>query len=142
MCPKVKQIVTDLSRDTLKRIDSVLSSPSSAHTIQPFLDELELAKDEFNSIFEDSWHTLMSIEMQLFERTEEGNSNFENTIKEMTNEFIELVQAQFVMLREAELNFSDALIGIVQQFVTFKAATGYAGDIPEALQEVLFYEIK
>ncbi|XP_062706990.1 dynein regulatory complex subunit 3-like [Aedes albopictus] len=136
VCPKVKQIVTELSRNSPLQTDSPLSSPS-AHSIQPFLDELDLAKDEFNSIFEDSWHTLMSIEMQLFERTEEGNSNFENTIKEMTNEFIELSQAQFVLMREAEINFSDALVGIVQQFVTFKAASGHAKDIPTGLQESL-----
>lgn len=136
VCPKVKQIVTELSRNSPLQTDSPLSSPS-AHSIQPFLDELDLAKDEFNSIFEDSWHTLMSIEMQLFERTEEGNSNFENTIKEMTNEFIELSQAQFVLMREAEINFSDALVGIVQQFVTFKAASGHAKDIPTGLQEVM-----
>lgn len=132
LCPRVKQIVISMDRDALKHVESL----SAHHALQPLLDELELAKDEFNSVFEDSWHTLMNIEMQLFERTEEGNSNFENTIKEMTNEFIEQAQAQFVLLREAETSFSEALIGVVQQFVTFKAASGHAHEIPRALQEV------
>ncbi|XP_055597477.1 dynein regulatory complex subunit 3 [Uranotaenia lowii] len=101
------------------------------------LDEINVAKDEFESLFEDTWHSLMTIEMQLFERTEEGNSNFENTIKEMTNEFIEQVQGQFVLLREAENNFSDTLIGIVQQYVTFQAASGHSQNIPEGLKEAL-----
>ncbi|EDS39244.1 leucine-rich repeat-containing protein 48 [Culex quinquefasciatus] len=133
LCPRVKQIVISMDRDALKHVESL----SAHHALQPLLDELELAKDEFNSVFEDSWHTLMNIEMQLFERTEEGNSNFENTIKEMTNEFIEQAQAQFVLLREAETSFSEALIGVVQQFVTFKAASGHAHEIPRALQEAL-----
>uniref|UniRef100_A0A182NNP2 Dynein axonemal assembly factor 1 homolog n=1 Tax=Anopheles dirus TaxID=7168 RepID=A0A182NNP2_9DIPT len=104
---------------------------------EKLLDELNLCKSGFNSLFEDTWHTLMGIEMQLFERTEEGNSTFKNTIKEMTNEFIEMAQGQFVLLREAEINFSDALVDTVQQFVTFKAASGQADQLPDALKESL-----
>ena len=55
----------------------------------------------------------------------------------MTNEFIELAQAQFVMLREAECNFSDGLIETVQRSVTFKAAAGHADEIPEVLKDSL-----
>ncbi|XP_058126128.1 dynein regulatory complex subunit 3-like [Anopheles ziemanni] len=114
-----------------------LNSKTYNAETEKLLDELNLCKSGFNSLFEDTWHTLMGIEMQLFERTEEGNSTFENTIKEMTNEFIELAQAQFVLLREAEINFSDALVDTVQQFVTFKAAAGQADKLPEVLKESL-----
>ncbi|XP_053662638.1 dynein regulatory complex subunit 3 [Anopheles marshallii] len=114
-----------------------LNSKSYNAETEKLLDELNLCKSGFNSLFEDSWHTLMGIEMQLFERTEEGNSTFENTIKEMTNEFIEMAQGQFVLLREAEMNFSDALVDTVQQFVTFKAASGLAEQLPDALKESL-----
>uniref|UniRef100_A0A8W7P001 Uncharacterized protein n=2 Tax=gambiae species complex TaxID=44542 RepID=A0A8W7P001_ANOCL len=55
----------------------------------------------------------------------------------MTNEFIEMAQGQFVLLREAEINFSDALVDTVQQFVTFKAASGQADQLPDALKESL-----
>uniref|UniRef100_A0A182JCY1 Dynein axonemal assembly factor 1 homolog n=1 Tax=Anopheles atroparvus TaxID=41427 RepID=A0A182JCY1_ANOAO len=114
-----------------------LNSKTYNAETEKLLDELNLCKSGFNSLFEDTWHTLMGIEMQLFERTEEGNSTFENTIKEMTNEFIELAQAQFVLLREAEINFSDALVDTVQQFVTFKAAAGQADKLPDVLKESL-----
>ncbi|XP_061513164.1 dynein regulatory complex subunit 3 [Anopheles gambiae] len=114
-----------------------LNSKAYNAETEKLLDELNLCKSGFNSLFEDTWHTLMGFEMQLFERTEEGNSTFENTIKEMTNEFIEMAQGQFVLLREAEINFSDALVDTVQQFVTFKAASGQADQLPDALKESL-----
>ncbi|XP_053691792.1 dynein regulatory complex subunit 3-like [Sabethes cyaneus] len=133
LCPKVKEIVTSLDQDAHKRPDMHMLP----HEFHPLIDELEVAKDEFNTVFEDSWHTLMNIEMQLFERTEEGNANFENKIKEMTNDFIEKAQAQFVLLREAEINFSDGLVEAVQQFVTFQAASGHADAIPSTLKEAL-----
>uniref|UniRef100_A0A182QY23 Uncharacterized protein n=1 Tax=Anopheles farauti TaxID=69004 RepID=A0A182QY23_9DIPT len=55
----------------------------------------------------------------------------------ITNEFIEMAQGQFVLLREAEINFSDALVDTVQQFVTFKAASGQADQLPDVLKESL-----
>ncbi|XP_058820009.1 dynein regulatory complex subunit 3-like isoform X2 [Topomyia yanbarensis] len=134
LCSKVKEIVTSLERDSLKQSDMHVSS---SHEYNPMTGELDVAKDEFNSVFEDSWHTVMNIEMQLFERTEEGNANFENTIKEMTNEFIEKTQAQFVLMRDAEIVFGDALVEVVQQFVTFQAASGHSNSIPVVLREAL-----
>ncbi|XP_050085619.1 dynein regulatory complex subunit 3-like [Anopheles aquasalis] len=114
-----------------------LTSKTYNAETEKLLDDLNLCKSGFNSLFEDTWHTLMGIEMQLFERTEEGNTTFENTIKEMTNQFIELAQAQFVLLREAEIHFSDSLVDTVQQFVTFRAAAGQADKLPEALKQSL-----
>ncbi|XP_058455415.1 dynein regulatory complex subunit 3-like [Malaya genurostris] len=134
LCPKVKEIVTGLEQHSSKQSDM---NVATSNEYNPMTEELDVAKDEFNSVFEDSWHTLMNIEMQLFERTEEGNSNFENTIKEMTNEFIEKTQAQFVLMREAEIVFGDALVEVVQQFVTFQAASGHVESIPAALREAL-----
>ncbi|XP_058064789.1 dynein regulatory complex subunit 3-like [Anopheles bellator] len=130
MSVAAKEIVASLRGKDLN------SKTYNPHT-EKLLDELNLCKSGFNSLFEDTWHTLMGIEMQLFERTEEGNFTFENTIKEMTNEFIELAQAQFVLLREAEINFSDTLVDTVQQFVTIKAASGQADRLPDALKESL-----
>lgn len=59
----------------------------------------------------------------------------------MTNQFIELAQAQFVLLREAEIHFSDSLVDTVQQFVTFRAAAGQADRLPDALKQVNIYSI-
>ena len=47
-----------------------LNSKAYNAETEKLLDELNLCKSGFNSLFEDTWHTLMGFEMQLFERTE------------------------------------------------------------------------
>lgn len=60
---QAKEIVASLKTKNLT------SKTYNAET-EKLLDDLNLCKSGFNSLFEDTWHTLMGIEMQLFERTE------------------------------------------------------------------------
>lgn len=100
-------------------------------------DKVTKLTDEFNSLFEETWKSLMENEMHLHESIIETNSTFELVIQDMMNEFMEQCKTQFVQLREVENNFIDALIEAVQSFVTLKAATGHEDEIPEELREGL-----
>lgn len=93
---------------------------------------------EFNELLNQLKKSLMSIEIQLYERVEEANSNFEHIIQDLTNEFIELVQAQFVLLRDAEGNFNEVLAETVQRHATLLVATSPDGNsLPEPLKDFL-----
>lgn len=93
----------------------------------PFQDELAKLKK-----------CLMEIEIQLYESVEEANSNFEHIIQDFTNEFIELVQAQFVLLRDAETNFNEVLSETAQRHATLLLAVDPDGTtLPNLLKEFL-----
>lgn len=80
----------------------------------------------------------MEIEIQLYERVEEAISNFEHVIQDLTNEFIEMAQAQFVLLRDAENSFNEILSETVQKHATLLVAISTEGEaLPVDLKEVM-----
>lgn len=125
-----------------KRIRDVIESTRIAEieTIISTAQEASLSdiSTEFNETLIQLKKALMSIEIQLYERVEEANSNFEHVIQDLTNEFIELVQAQFVLLRDAEGNFNEVLAETVQRHATLLVATSPEGDsLPKPLKDFL-----
>lgn len=95
-------------------------------------------RDPFFQDLADLKKQLMDIEIQLYESVEEANSEFEHIIQDLTNEFIELVQAQFVMLRDAETNFNEVLTETVQRHATLMLSTHPDGStLPKLLHEFL-----
>lgn len=101
-------------------------------------NDLRAEEAAFNTISDETWQTVMEMEIQLFENIEEANTQFGLVIMEMLNEFIEQSQSMFVQMRDAEGNFSDSVYETVSRFITQKAAASEVEAIPEALREVLF----
>lgn len=99
-------------------------------------EEMDNIRKEFDSVTNKTWHTVMENEIQLFEIVEEANTQFGLVILELLNEFIEQAQTYFVQIREAEGNFSDAILDTVSRFITEKGQAGEIDDIPDALKEV------
>lgn len=93
--------------------------------------------EDFNRLYDHSWKSLMENEMHLHESVIETNTIFEHIIQDMMNEFIEKCKSQFVLLREVESNFIDALTEAVQSFVTLLASSGRDNEIPEDLRSSL-----
>lgn len=96
--------------------------------------ELVNISTSFNDQLEKLKKTLMEIEIQLYERIEEANGNFEHIIQDLGNEFIELVQSQFVLLRNEETNFNESLSEAVHRQATILLAIAPDGsELPEPL---------
>lgn len=92
----------------------------------------------FNDQLEKLKKTLMEIEIQLYERVEEANGNFEHIIQDFVNEFIELVQSQFVLLRDEETNFNESLSEAVHRQATILLAMAPDGStLPEPLHDFI-----
>lgn len=92
----------------------------------------------FNDQLEKLKKILMEIEIQLYERIEEANGNFEHIIQDFVNEFIELVQSQFVLLRDEETNFNESLLEAVhRQATTLLAMAPDGSELPEPLHDYI-----
>lgn len=100
-------------------------------------EEFTKATEKFNQLHDHTWKSLMEDEMHLHESVIEANTIFEHVIQDMMNEFIEKCKSQFVLLREVESNFIDALTEAVQSFVTMLASSGKEDEIPEDLRASL-----
>ncbi|XP_063708940.1 dynein regulatory complex subunit 3-like [Culicoides brevitarsis] len=131
----------DQKKEIFRRVQNLIDNSTTQENfvISP---ETEIAfvqiGDAFNEKVVKLKKDLMSIEIQLYERVEEANSNFEHVIQDLTNEFIELVQAQFVLLRDAETNFNEVLAETVQRHATLLVASSPDGtSLPAALKEFL-----
>lgn len=100
--------------------------------------ELNTINTEFTQLLTTLKKELMEIEIQLYERVEEAISNFEHVIQDLTNEFIEMAQAQFVLLRDAENSFNEILSETVQKHATLLVAISTEGEaLPDPLKEVM-----
>lgn len=96
----------------------------------------ETLKREFERLIEETSQILMEIEISIFERVDEANTQFGHTINSMLNEFIESAQTLFVRIRDAELNFSKSILWAVSQYITDKAAANDEENVPMKLREV------
>lgn len=100
--------------------------------------EISNVVKSFNDQLEKLKKTLMEIEIQLYERIEEANGNFEHIIQDFVNEFIELVQSQFVLLRDEEVNFNESLAEAVHRQATILLAMAPDGSaLPEQLHDFI-----
>lgn len=68
---------------------------------------------------------------------QEATAQFDHTIQDLMNQFIEQAQTYFVQLRDVSLNFSDALSEAVTGYITFMSASGAEDKVPQELKECL-----
>lgn len=97
---------------------------------------VDQVRADFFEMVDETWHSIMDMEIQLFENIEDANAQFGLRITELLNEFIEQSQTMFVQMRDAEGVFSDAMFEIVSKFITQKAAHNDIEAIPEDLRDV------
>lgn len=122
------------TRDEIfEKIEQTISSKEEM-TEDEACKELTNLTETFNQLHDGTWKSLMESEMHLHESVIEANTTFEHVIQDMMNEFIEQCKSQFVLLREVESNFIDAVTEAVQTFVTALASSGNEDEIPEELR--------
>lgn len=79
--------------------------------------------NSFESLIDETWYSLMDLEMTLHERIDEANATFAHTIQDMLYEFVENAQLFFVEITEAESEFSDRLHELVTNYLNKKSST-------------------
>lgn len=115
---------------------AIFEQKNNAEEKQIASELFDQLKRKFDQLVDETWQILMEIEISIFERVEEANIQFGHTINSMLNEFIELARTLFVQIREAELNFSDSILGAVSMYITDKAAANEKINVPVELHDV------
>ncbi|XP_065160328.1 dynein regulatory complex subunit 3-like [Atheta coriaria] len=81
---------------------------------------LNVAK--YKKIYEDkvkaTWKILMSLEVILYEQMEELNQVFEQSLTEMINNFIEMAQGTFALMRSAEGTYTEQIGEMLMRLYT------------------------
>lgn len=85
--------------------------------LEQLVIQVDKLRNEFKTLLDESWYTLVDFEMDLHERIDEANVAFEHTIQDMLYEFVENAQLYFVEITEAEAEFSDRLHEFISNFL-------------------------
>ncbi|KAB0796008.1 hypothetical protein PPYR_10069 [Photinus pyralis] len=99
-------------------------------------ESLQVYSDEYNDLLHKAWKELMALELTLYEQMEEVISNFEQTITEMVNYFIENAQGYFTELRNLEQAYSENL-GVEAVALLTLAGTKDDYPLPEDLKIIM-----
>ncbi|KAK4877171.1 hypothetical protein RN001_009677 [Aquatica leii] len=81
-------------------------------------DILQKYADDYNDLLHQVWKELMGLELNLYEQMEDVISNFEQTVTEMVNIFIEAAQGFFTEIRTLETNYQEFLSTEATGFLT------------------------
>lgn len=129
-------IFTDINRMLRKIATEVTANDKDSTNLDKQINETLQIDQQFISIVDGIWYSLMEIEISLHERIEEANSSFGDTIQDMVNDFIENAQSLFAQVRDAGIEYFDGLQEIVLNFLTIKSASNDVEGVPQKLREV------
>ncbi|CAH1116144.1 unnamed protein product [Phaedon cochleariae] len=104
--------------------------------VAKYTQKIEEFNEIHNELIHDTWKKLMKLELQLFEQVEEVNQNFEHTMTDMINAFIEEAQALFTQMRALEVTYTENLADIGARYIT-QANLGESFFIPEVLRPIM-----
>lgn len=90
---------------------------SDTTRLDQLISEVDKLRNDFTTLLDETWYTLVDFEMDLHERIDEANVAFEHTIQDMLYEFVENAQLYFVEVTEAEAEFSDRLHELISNFL-------------------------
>lgn len=126
---KIKELNTQISNEGEKEDanDSIIT--------ECYAKINELTGD-FETLIDETWYSLMDLEMTLHERIDESNATFAHTIQDMLYEFVENAQLYFVEITEAESEFSDRLHELVTNYLSKQSSSD---DLHPNLKKVIFF---
>ncbi|XP_063234764.1 dynein regulatory complex subunit 3-like isoform X2 [Bacillus rossius redtenbacheri] len=97
------------------------------------IEVMQRQSDEFSSLTDTTWYSLVQTERILSEQLEEVMGQFERNLNDLVSTFIEQAQALFVELRGYTRGFNEHLSEIAGRFMAARLADTEATDVPEEL---------
>lgn len=86
----------------IKYIQEQIANPNSETSVTALHDAFNETAEVNQYMIQKIWKTLMTLEMNLFDQLEETNLNFERSLTELVNSFIEEAQGFFTQCRNFE----------------------------------------
>lgn len=86
----------------IKYIQERAANHGSEISIHDLQDAMTETTEAFQYMIQQGWKKLMTLEMDLFDQLEETNLNFERSLTELVNSFIEEAQGFFTQCRNFE----------------------------------------
>lgn len=116
------------------RTEECQKSTIDKDRITKLINEIVVQSDNYKALLDETWYTLMDLEMDLHERIDEANGAFEHNIQDMLYEFVENAQLYFVEITEAEAEFSDRLHELISNRLSQQS---FGSNLHSELKKVL-----